>query len=252
MGNVSRVERKTKRKRFGIIFFLLLFVIGLFLFISLKTDFFKISKVAITGNNKTPREKILKAAGNIENENIFKLNIKTVKEKIESIPNIREVEIKRRLPNSIVIAIQEREIKMKMSYVGSVIYFDEEGYILSIGEQKSKKSYTQLIGLKISKPEIGDNLFEANNDFKKLNDFINLSESINILKEFDKIDIKKKENLVIQLRTGTKVSFGDLDNLKYKLSFLDNIIKDMKKKEENYKYIYLNKGENPIIVTESD
>lgn len=252
MGKISRIERKAKKRKFGIIFFLLLFIIVLFLFISLKTDFFKIDKVEISGNKKTPNEKILKVSGNIENENIFKLNLKTIRKNIEAMPYVKEVEVKRKLPNRIIIKVEEREKKIKMAYVGSIIYIDEEGYILSIGDEKDNNNCPELIGPEIKKPELGENVFTSHKSFENLKDLIKLSESINIYKEFDKIDIRKKDNIVVQLRTGTKIIFGDFSDLKYKLSFLNSIIKDMNKKKINYQYIYLNKGENPVIVTESD
>ncbi len=252
MGNVSRVERKTKKRRFGIIIFLLLFILALFLFVSLKTDLFNITQIQVSGNKKTPEDKIVKASGTIKNENIFKLNIKSIKKNIKSLPYIKEVKIKRELPNKILINVKEREERIMMSYVGSLIYLDEEGYILSIEDEKKEEVCPELIGPKIRKLELGDNLFDSHDEFKSIKGFINLSNDINILETFNKIDVSDENNIVVQLKNGTKVVFGDFNNIKYKLSFLDSILKDMDEKKKNYEYIYLNKGENPIIVTETD
>ena len=55
---------------------------------------------------------------------------------------------------------------------------------------------------------------------------------------------------MIELNNGVKVAFGTIDNVKYKLSFLFNILEDVEKRNINVKQILLNKGSNPIIVTD--
>ncbi len=249
MAKVTRVEKKMRKKRIKITLLLLLLIFALFLFISLKTDFFNIVYIQVLGNNKTPKDTIIKASGIIKNENIFKLNIKSKQKSIKSLPYIKEAEIKRRLPNKIVISVVEREEKLEMVYLDSFIYLDEEGYILSIEDEKKEGFFPELKGLKVDKPKLGGNLF---NSYEGLKKFIISSDEVNVLKDFDKIDIKDKNNAIIELKIGTKVAFGDFNNIKYKLSFLNSILKDIDEKKLTCKYIYLNKGQNPIIVTETD
>src|SRR5699024_4332361 len=252
MAKVSKVERKVKKKRFGFILLLLLFIIALFLLISLKTNWLYITQIQVSGNKRTKTDKILKAAGAIKNENIFKFNRKTVEKNVKSLPYIKEVKIKRKLPNKVIISVKEREEKLFMSYSGSLTYLDKDGYILSIEDKKKEDDYIEILGPQIGKLEVGDNLFDSYDEFKRLKGFVKLSNEANILKDFDKIDVRDENNIILRLKVGTKVSFGDFSNMKYKLSFLDSIVKDMDEKEIYYEEIYLNKGENPIIVTETD
>ncbi len=52
------------------------------------------------------------------------------------------------------------------------------------------------------------------------------------------INLYDDNNIKIELIDGIKVAFGPLDNVKYKLSFLYEIIKDMEKKEVTVKQIF--------------
>ena len=56
------------------------------------------------------------------------------------------------------------------------------------------------------------------------------------------------DNINIELNNGILVAFGTINNVKYKLNLLNEIVKDIDKKGLSCKMILMDRGDNPIIV----
>ena len=244
----QRRRKKKQRKRKRILnFILLLFISALIYLFLFKTDVFTIKKIEITGNKKLNKDTILKASICTKGENIFKINKNYCQNSINSLAYIKSVEIKRRLPSTLKIEVVEREEMAVIPYIGALVYIDDEGRILNIKEKEGELEFPQIFGLDLVNLEIGDFLFEE--DERKL-DFLKTGKRNGSLKEMKYINFAKEENIMLELKNGTKVAFGPLENAEYKLSFLVEILKDVEKKDLKVKQILMNKGDNPIIVVE--
>ena len=66
--------------------------------------------------------------------------------------------------------------------------------------------------------------------------------------KIDEIDKKSGNDINIKFKNGIFVAFGRLNNVKYKLSLLDEVLKDIDKKEFEVKEIIMNKGNHPILI----
>lgn len=243
----KRRKREKRRKRI-LNFILLLFIFILIYLFAFKTDFFTIKKIEIVGNKKLSKDTISKASIFLKGENIFKINKEHCQDSINNLSYIRDVKIRRKLPSTIIIEVEEREEVAVIPYIGAFVFIDEEGCILNIEEKKGEINFPQIFGLDLVNLEIGDFLFN-NGDEGKL-DFLKIGKDSKLLKQMKYINFSKKENTMIELNNGTKIAFGPLDNVEYKLSFLSEILKDIEKKELKVKQILMNKGDNPIIVVD--
>ncbi|NMB27533.1 MAG: FtsQ-type POTRA domain-containing protein [Tissierellia bacterium] len=244
----SKSYKRKARKRILKLFLFILILTLLYLFI-FKTSFFNIKNIKVMGNHKMDYDKIVKASMCIQGENIFKINKRLGEESLNRLPYIKQSKIKRKLPKEIVIEIEEREEIAIIPYIGSFVYIDEEGYILSIEEKGGKVKLPQIFGLDLIDLEVGENLFKQLEDDNVV-DFILLSKQAKLLSLMKYINFSDSNNTMIELNNGVKVAFGTIDNVKYKLSFLFNILEDVEKRNINVKQILLNKGSNPIIVTD--
>ncbi|NLV76269.1 MAG: FtsQ-type POTRA domain-containing protein [Tissierellia bacterium] len=248
MTKSKKYRRKMRRKRIlkFILFILILSFAYLFIF---KTDIFHIQNIQVIGNKKMTNDEILKASTYMKGENIFKISKKRGEENLERLPYIKEAKVNRKLPKSIIIHVEEREEVAIIPYIGAFVYIDEEGNILSIKEKIDQETLPQIFGIELVDVAPGENLFNGEKR-QAYREFITLSKQSNLLKLMKYINLYDDNNIKIELIDGIKVAFGPLDNVKYKLSFLYEIIKDMEKKEVTVKQIFLNKGDNPIVVTE--
>ena len=179
-------------------------------------------------------------------ENILKL-VKAREENLNKLPYKKESKVKRKLHKSLIIQVEEREEVAIVPYIGAFIYIDEEGNVLSIKEKKVQGELPQIFGIELVDVIPGENLFD-DEDRQAYREFIKLSKQRDLLKLMKCINFSDNNNIDIELIDGIKVAFGPLDNVKYKLSFLYQILKDLDKKEITAKQILLNKGENPIVV----
>ena len=114
---------KTKRKRrrqiqlgvfIGVILLVLLVVLYMF------TDISKVDKVEINGEKLVAKKDIEKALNIKSDSRIYNLPMSEMKSKIEKIEGIKNVEIKRRFPNDLIVNVKEYEtiglIKNKKGY----------------------------------------------------------------------------------------------------------------------------------------
>ncbi len=250
MNKTRPSKRKIKKRKRILKFVLFILIITLLYLFIFKTSFFNIKNINVIGNNKISYNKILKASMCIREENIFKINKKLGEESLNRLPYVKNSKIKRKIPNTIIINVEEREEIAIIPYIGSFAYIDYEGYILNIEEKNGNIDLPQIFGLDFLDLEVGGNLFEQLDD-NGIKEFIVLSNQSNILKFMKYINFSDSNKVMIELNNGIKVAFGTLDNIKYKLSFLYNILEDIDKKNLNVKQILLNKGKNPIIVTDN-
>ena len=253
IGINKKIEKKAKRKKVGIIFIIFILFLSIFLMITFKTNFFHIKSIDINGNKNLSDLQIINASGIVLKENIMKVNLSYTKKNLLSMPYIKEVKIKRKLPNRIIIDVAEREEKFLIPYMGSYIYLDEDGYILRISPKEGEDKLPLLKGISVEEPQIGEKYkIKDGRNSAEINSFIHDCIKINIIESVTDFDFTDENNVLINLKKGIVVAFGPLDNIKYKLSYLLEILNDVNKKEIKCKYIYFNKGENPIIVTDNN
>ncbi|HSH36644.1 cell division protein FtsQ/DivIB [Schnuerera sp.] len=240
-----RIQKRKRILRF-LLFILTVILIYLFAF---KTDFFNIRSIKVVGNKNVSYEQIIKASMCNRGENIFKISKKKGKESLERLPYVKEARIKRNMPKEIIIDIEERQEIVIIPYIGSFLYIDNEGYILKVEEKIEKVELPQIFGLELDDFQPGINLFSSL-DRDDIETFVTYSEKSSLLSLMKYINFTDINNTMIELKDGIKVAFGPLDNVKYKLSFLIKILDDIEKKDLNVKQILLNKGDNPIVVTD--
>ena len=130
--------------------------------------------------------------------------------------------------------------------ISSYILIDIEGYILDIRDTKDEK-LPLLLGLNIDNKRSGDNIF-TDVELKEIIEFMTEGHAIGLLSKIKEVNLEDNDNINIIIMDGIPVDFGTLNNVKYKLNLLDEILKDIEKKQISCKMILMNKGENPIIV----
>ena len=150
------------------------------------------------------------------------------------------------MPRTIVFNIEER-VGVLQTRIGPTMFLvDIEGYVLEELEE-ADSGLPNIIGFDLSSISIGDNIFSGN-DHSDIINFIIESKESKLLGNSSKIDMTLLEDINIELNNGISVAFGTLDNVKYKLRLLNEILKDIEIKQIQCKMIIMNKGDNPILV----
>ena len=144
VGNLRKnktINQKPKRKLpIGKIFKILtiLSIFGVISFYAIKfsmdiydraisSDYFLISNIDISGNNNVTNEEILAASGVAVGQNNISVAIEDVEAALEQNPWLERVSVKRVLPDTLEIVVQERAPKFWILENGVMCYADQYG-----------------------------------------------------------------------------------------------------------------------------
>jgi cell division protein FtsQ len=155
------------------LFYLVIGFLGWNLFIFMfSSDFFSIREVIIKGNDYLSKDEIFCKSGIKLGENFFKLNLKKSINSLKQESRIKEVEIKKIIPNKIVISLKERTEAAIIYAKERYFILSKEGMVLSkIDNIEKEQSLPLILGLKIIKPKIGEIINKP--EFKKALEIIN-------------------------------------------------------------------------------
>ena len=152
----SRQRRRARRKRFFLRFLVLLAILaGVLLF--LRSKYFAIEDIKVEGMNYYTGQEIVNMSGaEIGRNLIFDSGKSEIIDTLESNPYFKSVKVKRKLPSTLIIQVEERPQAASVAFGESFIVIDEEGTVLRKTDVNPR--LTLLVGLTISKMNVGEPL----------------------------------------------------------------------------------------------
>src|SRR5213082_2838011 len=194
---------------------------------------YQLRTIELQTDGTLQREQILKVADLHEGENIFSMNLGRVRESLQRLPQVDEVEVVRKLPGEIDIRVVERkpvawitgEKQVSDPFVSDAAFLvDARGVLM-----KEKKLLPEYLGLPLITGCTSESLepgktvgsFEA----KAALDLLRLSTASFMQTRFQirEIDVSKGYCLVVSDKNHTRVTFG-FDNLDAQLQRLEQFL----------------------------
>ncbi|MDD6795265.1 MAG: FtsQ-type POTRA domain-containing protein [Clostridiaceae bacterium] len=213
---IKKAKRRKKIKKMFFLFTLILICAGI---IIIYTDLFKIKYISVTGDNLVTKDYITEQTKSLKGENILFISNSKLMNKLKDDPYVKNVEIKRKYPNSIEIKVTEKKglfyvqegekykiISCDMDYVEETDSIEDRNLI-------------QLKGLDLSNKKLGDKLEENPRIETLLNniyviDQLIADKSINAqLNSFDITDLSKIRGYIGEI----EVYVGSDENFKNKM-----------------------------------
>ena len=246
----NKRRKRIKKIKFFVKLILLIGIIAGGITFALTSPIFNIKSINILNNNKIPSDTIISLSGLKNEENIFKFYKRNIIEKIKENPYIEDVEIKRKLPNTVEINVTERVEAYNIEYMGKYAYINTQGYILEISEDSKNMPIIQ--GTTTKKEDIVPGNRLNNEDLQKLEQVIKITSSIKeagLDGQVITIDISDEKNYSIYLNDEKKMVYlGDGSNLSNKMLYVQAIIEKEKGKEgEIFVNGDLNSGFHPYF-----
>lgn len=247
----KKISKKKLKLRLIITFvFVTIIICAAVIIFLVNAPMFNIKKVEVSiENNNILTEPEIKDLSQIaEGDNIFNIGKRDIIEAIKSNPYVENVKIKKSLPSTVKIEVEERSIRFQLDYNGKYINIDNQGYIL---EESPEKSDVILIsGYSTTDLTYGNRLNEK--DLEKLSDVIKiLQEAKNqeIDNEITKIDIKSSNNYIVYMdNCGKVVYLGNTNLINDKFSYIKKIMEIEKDYEgEIIVNVDYNNGEYPYF-----
>jgi cell division protein FtsQ len=240
-----------RRRFFRVLKITLLLVIfifsgyGIYNFL-IHSPYFKIKEIRIEGNHETDREDILSLIDVKTGENIFKVKLKQAELDLRSLKQIKNAQIQRNFPDTIMVKITERVPIAELDGGDNVYYnklklIDEEGIIFFGKRRKIPK----ILGAK---------------------DALERRKVVNFLAKLRAVDLSFYEKITyidgsnprnIRLKTdGWLLIWGPAGEetekeLEKKLAYLDLVLKDLLRNSRTFNYLdlrFLKGGKGEIIV----
>ena len=193
---------------------------------------YKLSSIEVQTDGTLQREQILSVADLREGENIFRVNLARVHERLQDLPQVDEVEVVRKLPAEIDIRIVERkpiawittEKQIADPFASDAAFLvDARGVLM-----KEKKLLPEYLGLPLilgasESLEAGKTV--ASPEAKAALELLRLSTRSFMQTRFQvrEIDISKGYCLVVTDKNHSKVTFG-FDNLDLELQRLEQFL----------------------------
>ena len=183
-------------------------------------------------------DEIIAMSGITMGNNMFKENLVTAVENLQSAPYIKSASIIRKFPNTLIINVEERIFRAFVDYVGSYICIDDTGYVVNIITKDQKVTdHPCIVGITPKDLVKG---FSAG-EILSADDPIKLQRVVNLLNLLDKnkldikieiIDVSNVDEVKVKLNNGDlEINFGDMSNMNLKIQFLPEILKDVGNKK---------------------
>lgn len=254
MKKLEKKKRKLnkKRKYFRIFtrFFIFFSLIFLIIFALKNSNLFNIKNVTIEGNKNISRATIKKVSDLKIGNKYFLISKRERLKRIKSLPYIKEAKISHSILGNVKVNVTERTPYYQM-YSNGYLLIDEEFRIL----QNSKKKYDNLVnltGFNVDNLKAGNYILSNAEDQEKRDLLIELKKDDYSLHGNIR-EIKLMDSIATFTTVdGIKVEFGSYSNSSYKLKMLSLILDDIKKTNKNAVIIQMEKGESPILITDSE
>ena len=194
---------------------------------------YRVNTIELQTDGTLQREQVLKVADLREGENIFSVNLARVRERLQRLPQIDEVEVVRKLPGEIDIRMVERkpvawitgEKQISDPFVSEAAFLvDARGVLM-----KEKKLLPEYLGLPLilgcSSESLEEGKVVQSSEAKTALDLLRLSTRSFMQMRFQirEIDVSKSYCLLVTDKNHTHVMFA-LDNLEAQLQRLEQFL----------------------------
>lgn len=232
-----------------VIVFFTVIIAGISIFL-LKAPLFNVKNIEITIENRNflTEQEIRDLSLIMEDENLISISKRDTIDSIKNNSYVENVKIKKSLPNTIKIIVEERSIKFQLEHEGNYINIDNQGYVLE--ETTERNDVILISGYSTTDFSTGTRLNDK--DLEKLSDVIQIMQEAKnqeIANEVTKIDIKSSNNYIIYMdNCGKVIHLGGTNLINDKFSYVKKIMEIEKDYDgEIIVNVDYNKGEYPYF-----
>ena len=232
--------QKTRWQVVQSLFFI--FVLALAVFYFLQSPVFRVRAVEISGNSQLQRDQIMALAGLGKNVNIFKANLKQAQNKVALNPLVKDVDITRRLPTTIVINITERKAIGLVLNPGHFIAVGEEGYCLALVEDLASINLPIITGVQATNNSPGQKI---NDEKLEVALAYLLAMPLGMRATVSEINVSDVNNIRVFTIDQTEVRLGDVTRIGDKIKLYQEVIGQ--KYSGKIQYIDISYKGNPVM-----
>ncbi|MEE0865796.1 MAG: FtsQ-type POTRA domain-containing protein [Clostridia bacterium] len=238
---IKEKKRQKRNKRVKLFFKLFLFIIliGGAIIFAMTSPIFNIKEIKVTNNTHVPSDTIISLSKIKIDENIFKFYKRDASNNIKGNAYIENVDIERKIPNTVEIKVEERIPKYSVDFMGKFMYINSQGYFLELSEDN--KNLTIIHGITTEEEKVIPGNRLNNEDLTRLEEVMKIMSSANengLEGKVTSVDISNKNDYTIYLEEKKKkIHIGNTSNLSNKMLYVLAIMEQEEGKEGD---IYVN------------
>ncbi len=240
----KRLIKNTKRSMLlQAIFFFMLLLVAVYFF--LNSSFFAIEKISVIGLKELEPQTVLDLAGINRGANSFKLDIRQIENNIELSAMVARAEVKVKLPDSLIIFVEERKPAALVSSRDGFILLDNQGYYIRLVEKISEYSLPLIEGVDIPASLAPGEKVSDPGVKEALGVVANLSPDEKMM--FSEISIRPDKSIEMFTSEGIKVVVGESNDIARKIKWFQKIYQQARQDGKTIKYVDVSFKGNPVV-----
>lgn len=253
--NAQPVRRRRRRRKNLSLYYLMIFLIcGIILFVLSRTVLFRIKTIEVVGNSRYTAQELIDAAGLRIGRNMYNVDLKEAEEDImDEFIYIDSVSVRRKLPDKMVITVEEASAFACCQYEGSrYATITRSGRYLETEQSSPRAELTQIYGLELVEVERGKSLKCTDEDkLEVLNQLLDAIDEI-CPGKISYIDITNRADIVMGYGGRIDIEFGSSLDYEYKLRYITAIIQDNLEPDAQGRIIYHSASAGASFITNED
>lgn len=226
---MKKRKKINTNKLIAILFFSLLLTLGTCFF--LKSDFFFLKQIVITNNNYLSKDEVTSLLNISKNKNIFFYDLQDLENRVKKNTYIEECNIKRKMPNKLIINIEEKNIINTLYNGENYCYIDNKGRFVDELEKVENNELVIFIDYSLYNYTIK---FNNENDKNKLLKLYSKLDEENLLTQIKSIDFREQNKIIMKGKTGLIICFNKDNNIEKNVTSLNKVIIDLQNRNELY------------------
>jgi cell division protein FtsQ len=223
--------RRKKRGRIRLGAILMVVVIILVAFVGV-AFLFNVREIKVEGDiERYNTDELIAASGVTKGKSLLLLSEEKISDSICSqFPYVSVVTLKKDYPSTVTLIIRESTECAAMKFEGEYYLLDENCRVLDTIDAASASGYMEIKGFEMTGGARGRTIEVAPEDEMKLKytqEILSALESAGLLADVESIDVSNVGNITFQYGDRLQVKLGGGDKLDYKMSRLEEIVKEL-------------------------
>ena len=184
---------------------------------------FSLKEIVVEGNSALPKEFLIRESGITPGLNLFQIQGREVRERLQKIPRIQWVEVRRRFPGTLHLSIKEKE---SIGRFNGTYEVSEKGELL---EKRGDQNLPSIVG----------------KDPEGIKEGVRFLQSLSHL-PMDHLDVSNPQDLLLFLSPSRKVHLGKGD-YEEKILHLKSLLEELNQKRVDFHSIDLRFNGHAVI-----
>ena len=211
----------------------------------LNSPYFLVERVEVVGARYLSEAEVLVMAGLPERANIFWVPVREVERRRMGAPRIAAARVRRWLPQTIVIEVEERDTVAYMPYAGYFVDLDAEGYAIALSEAIADPDTPLLVGVRPTYVAVAEQV--RPDGPVRLGAMVGQALAARNVPMVSEIDVSGISNIVVRTTDGIRIMLGAAEGIESRLNVADSILASVREQGAKVDYIDVRVETRPVM-----